>query len=245
MNDKLEAFRKRLRGPEKEKAKRLSWIGSPTAWLALVISSTTAFFNLFYYSDELSVAVSPGGPIRLDGRSLTVNPPRSLTFINSGTRPVAVLEVEVSYVQPTRQTLKPDCSRGHFSHLGLDVEATVVKPQEIVVTSSKFHDGRSSVEEATFFVTEANSERSDVSVAECVTFKFVATDTSVQSRTIFMGAYELLLGTRILPRVRKEQVLIKRNRFWTKGGYDVSGYFPDEATFPLVKRRDSQDAGRP
>src|SRR5436305_12370535 len=32
---------------------------SPTAWLALLVSSATAFYTLIYHSDELSVVASP------------------------------------------------------------------------------------------------------------------------------------------------------------------------------------------
>jgi len=44
MNEKLEAFRKRLRKPEKKKTDWASSIGSPTAQFAAVLS----LFNLFY-----------------------------------------------------------------------------------------------------------------------------------------------------------------------------------------------------
>ena len=107
MNDKLEAFRKRLRDPEKKKASWQFWIGSPTAWLALFISSTTAFFTLFYHSDELRVAVSGGIAARLElfadektgtpYRGVTVSTPRRFTFINSGSRPIAVLSARIAH----------------------------------------------------------------------------------------------------------------------------------------------------
>jgi hypothetical protein len=57
MNERLEEFRKRLRGPEKNKSDWRLWIGSPTAWLALAVSSATALHTAVYYSDQLSVVM--------------------------------------------------------------------------------------------------------------------------------------------------------------------------------------------
>jgi hypothetical protein len=55
---KIEAFRKRLRGAEKQKTNWQYWIGSPTAWLALVLSAATGFYTFLYHSDELSVVIA-------------------------------------------------------------------------------------------------------------------------------------------------------------------------------------------
>ncbi len=59
MNEKLEAFRRRLREPEKKKTDWASWIGSPTAQFAAVLSLFNLFYSHAYYSDELIVGLSP------------------------------------------------------------------------------------------------------------------------------------------------------------------------------------------
>jgi len=43
MRENLETFRKRIRGPEREKVNWQFWIGSPTAWLVLFLSASTGF----------------------------------------------------------------------------------------------------------------------------------------------------------------------------------------------------------
>jgi len=57
MNERLEAVRKRLNRPEKETRDWQFWIGSPRAWLALFLSSITAFYTFLFHRDELSIAI--------------------------------------------------------------------------------------------------------------------------------------------------------------------------------------------
>src|SRR5437764_4060783 len=119
MNDRLEAFRKRLRGPDREKTSWQFWIGSPTAWLAFFISSTTAFYTLLYHSDELRVALIPGDVQAYSGK-VSVEPPETFTFINSGSRPIAVLAAEMSVNQPDKGVPHLDCISGDASPLFLE-----------------------------------------------------------------------------------------------------------------------------
>jgi hypothetical protein len=139
MSDKFQAFRKRLRVPKKEKSNWSSWIGSPTAWLALVISSTTAFFSLFYHSDELSVVANTGNVWLTAPDKVSPSAPNTFTFVNSGSRPIALLSAILGYAQPTREIARPECCtecwRGQIVNQRLRLEQTVVKPYDTMVRS--------------------------------------------------------------------------------------------------------------
>jgi hypothetical protein len=148
MNERLEAFRRRLHEQKKSSPKWHQQIGSPTAWLALIFSTTTFFNTFFYYSDEMSVVVTPRFLVNLlEKDKIMVEPPTSITFINSGSRPIAVLGVSMMIVQPTEKTARPDC-RGNgnhwLSHLVFD--QTVVKPYEMTTLSMKFYEAKSTSE---------------------------------------------------------------------------------------------------
>jgi hypothetical protein len=119
-----------LERPAKQKINWQFWIGSPIALVALIVSVTTGYFTLFYQSDELGVAVS-AGPIRFVSKPVFFVP-QSMTFINSGTRPLTLLSVSQLIVQPTDQVPEPDCQHGYAQRLALSFELTVVKPNEMV-----------------------------------------------------------------------------------------------------------------
>src|SRR4051794_18816089 len=61
MNEALDRLRGRLRAPIPEPPKNRmlpkDWITIGVSVAALVVSLTTAYFNVFYFSDEIAVAV--------------------------------------------------------------------------------------------------------------------------------------------------------------------------------------------
>ncbi len=181
MNDRLEAFRKRLRGPDREKTNWQFWIGSPTAWLALFLSSTTAFYTFLYHSDELRVAIIPGDVQLVPGK-VRVEPPERFTFINSGSRPIAVLAADISVNQPDKGVPYPDCISGVGAPLFLKLEETVVKPYDAVVKSTKLEPGESPEIE----LSDANKSLSEPLFVLCVTFKFVATERAGSTQDEFV-----------------------------------------------------------
>src|SRR3954462_728870 len=120
MTDKPEPFRKRPHGPEKEKISWQFWVGSPIAWLALIISSATAFSSLFYHSDQLSVMI-PAWGVWLKDQQIQIQQPEPGTLINTGTRPIAIFGVSLIVVPPSEK----DCTYGGKT-FGLEFETTVV-----------------------------------------------------------------------------------------------------------------------
>lgn len=217
MNERLEAFRNRLRGPERKEINWQFWVGSPTAWLALFLSSTTAFYTFLYHSDQLSVVVdSP--TIRPDGNTFRISPPAGMTLINSGSRPVVVTGAQLLLVQGHPHNVECDDDRDRRTEIPLVFEQTVVRPYDATSKTLKF-----SKEEETFEAVLGNRDRGtgQASVLVCVRFELAATDAARWRKTVSAG---LQLGWprephRELQRARFEtrpKYLMKRNRFWTE-----------------------------
>lgn len=216
MNDKLESLRKRLRGSEKEKANWPSWIGSPTAWLALIISSITAFYNFLYYSDQLSVVVQPL-LARFDDKGVDITTPEPLVFINSGTRPIAVLYVDMHVMQPApNRSDEPNCLQEGIATISLEFERVVVKPYDTVVKEVHFFENQETIS----IGRGLDKTRKDLSepLTICLRFGIVATDASVMFKEIKIRAGWGNFDIPPSPRNFTTQYLIKRNRFWTDVG---------------------------
>jgi hypothetical protein len=209
MNEKLEAFRKRLRGPEKEKTNWPAWIGSPTAWLALFISSTTAFYSLLYHSDELSVVVRPG-LIEFKDKEIGLYDPGDAIIINSGNRPIAVLGVNMTTIQASSSGEKIDCFHGSKEFFVLPFERIVVKPYDTVVASLKGKDG--APPNYLVSMTETNQQlikaNNSPNIIACLTFWIVAADEPWHKTFEVVG----LQGR----RHDGPRYVIKRNTFWTE-----------------------------
>jgi hypothetical protein len=218
MNDRLEEFRRRMRGPEKVKTNWQFWIGSPTAWLALVISSATAFYTFIYYSDELSV-VLPLQFSAYDDKQVIVSLPETLTFINTGTRSIVILGVDWRLEYPSAEF--PDvreCRRSsvqpQWNHIQFD--QTVVKPSETVIKAIKPNKIKLARRDGTQ-PTEDNAEPFVV----CLDFRMAATDSPIlikQIRTDQVWIKQEPSGGMIAdvgPPAFFPRYLIKRNMFWT------------------------------
>jgi hypothetical protein len=217
MSGKLEAFRKRLRGPEKEQSKFTwqYWIGSPTAWLALFISSITAFDSLIYHSDELGVVVPPIFP-RLVADQISFDAPDAITFINSGSRPIAVLGVQMVFVQPRQRMKHADCFHGevYFSKPAVQL---VVRPYDTTTTNLKFRDADPSGR-ILLPKSDVNREVEIPSYVACLSFHGVAADTTEWFKTLEVGHLdpsEVQSSQLRGHGLARAQYLIKRNTFWS------------------------------
>jgi hypothetical protein len=215
MNDKLEAFRKRLRGPEKEKVTWRSWVGSPTAWLALLISSATAFSSIVYHSDELGVQVPPLSAFETESRDqIHVVLPPSITFVNSGSRPIAVLRVSVRFIQPRQMAEHVDCLHGQMDVAGLPLHMLVVKPYDILVHALRYDD-KWLPRDLYFASSELNKKNPSHMplFVSCAIFQIVAADTTSFFKTVETGRTDEYGFDR--SRLSDTQHLIKRSTFWT------------------------------
>jgi hypothetical protein len=219
MNEGLEEFRKRLRGPKKEKANWQFWIGSPTAWLALCLSAGTAFYTFIYHSDELSVFVPNAGLTYSEGRT-SVSPPSTIALINTGSRPLTVMWVDLHLVQSTRQIARPSCQSGSAIAFRLDFEPTVVKPYETVVKALKFEGAKSASDAREFPMTKSNQEKHRPDVLVCMAFYVIDSDSlahwkirEIDDPRLVDGEWQYYNGR---DDPAKSLHLIKRNIFSTK-----------------------------
>jgi hypothetical protein len=158
----IEEFRRMLKGPEKKKfgTNWHQWIGSPTAWLALMLSVSTAFYTFLYHSDELSVVidtpdisvgevwdtedgrqeVSSSFPVGDKRPPIVVTSPRGVAFINSGTRPIAVTSVWFALVRPDASG-PALCKKERAVEQNFDFEQIVIKPYDVAYRKLKLSSG--------------------------------------------------------------------------------------------------------
>jgi hypothetical protein len=224
MNDKLEAFRKRLRVPEREKRNWQSWVGSPTAWLALILSASSFFYTFLYHSDELSVVIDEP-VIQLNRQNkIEITSPRGVTFINSGSRPVAVTGVRLNIMQRYESFPNPRCKDSYSKNIHFVFEQTVIKPYDAISKPVKFANEERYSENITF-----ENQTHNV-LAVCAIFQLAATDGAKWQKTVSLGPYRgVNLGNWISENDKDAPAyLIKRNRFWTVVDRDRYMEAPDE-----------------
>jgi hypothetical protein len=217
-----------LERPEKETTDWKFWIGSPTAWLALIVSSATAFFALIYHSDELGVVVPPIFP-RVVADQISFDAPDVMTFINSGSRPIAVLVVQMVFVQPRQGMKRADCFHGevYFSKPSVQL---VLKPYDAATYKLRFRDadlsGKILLPKSDF---NRGVERDVPSYVACLSFHGVAADTTEWFKTLEVGHFDPSEVHSSALRGSKAQYLFKRNTFWSSVPSD-----PLEATDDLA-----------
>src|SRR5262245_47683027 len=98
----IETFRSRLKQPKKATTNWQQWIGSPTAWLALILSASSFFYTFLYYSDDLSVVMDRPVIQPAFQDVLRISAPRNMTFINSGSRPIVITGAQLILVHGWR-----------------------------------------------------------------------------------------------------------------------------------------------
>ena len=221
MNNHLEAFRKRLKEPEKERINWQFWIGSPTAWIALRLSSVTAFYTFVYHSDKLSVVFNDV-ELRRNYNSDTVElrSPQSAIFVNSGNSSVAVIGITATVIQPLLEGVPPSCldRAGLVQDYEFEFEQTVVKPYETVSKSLKFANKNSWQDRHLVELTSVNKAKEEYEFAVCVTFKLVTQEASDWRKSLDLGFYRLR-GDGLVSRLQQNPVerpryLINKSMFW-------------------------------
>ena len=197
MNEKLEAFRKRLHGSERE------------------------------HSDELSVVLDePSVHLSRSQDKVEVASPRSITFINSGSRPIAVTGVVLNVMQPHEYELKPTCKHNYSQNIPFAFEQTVVKPYDMASRPLKFADKETFSTDITF------ENRGMNTLSVCAIFQLAAHDEARWQKTMSLGLYRVQVSGVDDWKSDKEKLspayLIKRNRFWTAVNKDKYFEAPDE-----------------
>ncbi|MGY3496382.1 hypothetical protein [Bradyrhizobium sp. USDA 4502] len=138
-NERLEAFRRRLRGPEapqqtREPLKGKDWVAILVSISALAISAMTAYFSLLRQSEEMQVFFGdPPLLTRTADKRLQVEGKLDMAFMNTGTRPIIVLGVALLIEDTSKRTAASSSPCGSkFGSLRFEVDTFVVKEKESV-----------------------------------------------------------------------------------------------------------------
>jgi hypothetical protein len=136
-NDQLDAFRKRLRGDEAAKSKRLPFKEATSlifASFAFVISAISFYFNTFRQIDELRILIDAPPHVSLlgsgepKGAKIVVEPRLSAFFMNSGERSVSILSIFVMLLEQDFEKESAKCIWGR--RMNTSVEPFVLKEHE-------------------------------------------------------------------------------------------------------------------
>lgn len=139
-----EQFRERLR-PAKKEANWTKWIGSPTAWLALILSAATFYTASVRKNDDLKVVINKLARLFIDkaGTPSFDATTQDLIFMNAGNRPIAVNSIGLKiWFWPAGKKEPPRCGETTMViDLSYDFTPLIIKPGEMSLLSlAKFKD---------------------------------------------------------------------------------------------------------
>jgi hypothetical protein len=110
------------------------WITLSISILALFISAGAAYFNILRVTDDVRVAIEGGVIVTLakEANEFEFEGPQSLTFFNSGNRPVALSSIYLSMVQAFEREPEPKrCETWNSYIVPLKVTPFVMKPGDV------------------------------------------------------------------------------------------------------------------
>ena len=208
MNERLELLRKRIRGTEQKRDSinwKALWIGSPTAWLALLISSCLAYNTLFNQFDDVSVVLTePVSMTQVGGvDQKAINLPSSLTIVNSGTQPFVLLGAFVmvgpinsdrpaSASAPQNRTQCNDRSNGHYQVFsGFHFERAIIAAGDVFLLPLKRDEGT--------LLQAQWSPQTEL----CIVFDFVVPHSAPTRRGIPVPVAEWVPEGELLSRVQR------------------------------------------
>jgi hypothetical protein len=149
VNEQLDAFRKRLRGPEApQRMKAKEWVAILISVTALGLSAMTAYFTLVRQSEELRVFVGDAIPFvtgRTNDGRLQLEGNLDIAFMNTGTKPIIVLGVSL-IVSDIEDRKKSKSCKSSFGNILFDADSFVVKEKEAVAKLLRFDRRRKHVE---------------------------------------------------------------------------------------------------
>ena len=217
----IEQLRERLWLSKKTSTDWGKWVGSPTSWLALLLSSATAYFTLIHHSDDIRAVIGNRPKPFAD---LTQNSSvalgiwgvkQHLIVINSGNRAAAITAVILSLRLPLKETAT-SCKSEVSKALELEYvfDGVVVKPGEIKpIALDKFSGyGIDRVEDDTLYLRKGvfNVEKGTYVIA-CLSFGIITPDNVATNIAIPLYATKLrTLGEVLLTRY--EPYLFKTDR---------------------------------
>jgi hypothetical protein len=152
--------------------------------------------------------------------------PGKITLINSGSRPIAVLSIEMLSVQPSDKLYRTTCWNGQSERVALTFDQIVVRPYDVAALELRFAGSKSVDDRKYFLVNDVNKELKNLLLRElviCLSFDIVATDTPGWRKTIEIDrSYESPAPSE---NKFRPNYLIKRNTFWTEVGEDPRSGF--------------------
>lgn len=224
MTDSFPELWKRVSEQGKPKPDWRWWVGSPTAIFGALLSIYNTISPLVYH-DELSVVVSTSWDSGKDNLSVVV--PQSITYINSGNRPVAILSARVASVVVTEGIdggpQPSDCEIGRFRAADVRSDDVVVKPFE-TTTVPLTRSGQPEIVpviEGQELLQHLKSKKMKVLI--CASFEFVIAGLPTALKRVVVSALYIGLNppdSLILGTGKRPSFLIKRNAFWTGVGSD-------------------------
>jgi hypothetical protein len=245
MDVKLSRFRKPLQRQHTENRTQdwRSWIGSPTAWLALLISSATAFSSIVYHSDELGVQVVLPEAFKSESKDqIHVGLPPDITFVNSGSRPIAVLKGSIRFIQPRQKAEHIDCLHGQMEVARLPLHMLVVKPYDILAYELNYNDMiPSDLHIASSELNKENSSPLAVFVS-CAIFQIVAADTTSFFTMVEIGRTDEYGLSR--SHLGDTQQLIKRSTFWTSVAGERDIEISDDLVQAIIRQENREEKMR-
>ena len=132
----LETLRARLHRAEDKKAiDWFKWIGSPTAWLALILSSTSLYFNIFRQLDNINAIIDIVAiPSENDNKRFDVTVSnRQIILTNNGNRYAILRNCWVTiekYNKPSENGIKIVYSDYVILQSS---DETIIKPGEMII----------------------------------------------------------------------------------------------------------------
>jgi len=135
VNDKIEAFRQRLRDikPKKEKAKIRDWIALAASLIALAISIVSTYVTVFVQRERLEGVILRQIEMFFQNKTFAAKGTIQLLFTNRGNMPLTVAGGTFRVIQTAEQS--SDCELGEDvgEERDLKLDPFVIKPAEAVI----------------------------------------------------------------------------------------------------------------
>jgi hypothetical protein len=108
------------------------WIATIVAVFALCISALNAYYTFFRRVDDLSALITSFPSVLVkDSRRLSISGKANVTFINSGTQSVSVLDLQIA-INQKRSGPAQECVNLETRLFRTDIQPFVVKPNEMI-----------------------------------------------------------------------------------------------------------------
>jgi hypothetical protein len=176
------------------------WATLTVSAVALLISATTLYFSVVRTKDDLRVVVegTPSFLLDYDHPRFDVITNLTMTFINVGNRPAAILGVTLYLDQsPAAELHQENCEHegGTATTRPYNLNAVIVKAGEIVSVSTKLHDQHSGAkeEERKIRTEEWSVKKNQINVLGCLRFTVSTPDdvSTAHDVSIFYSQIEL------------------------------------------------------